>query len=77
MPYEADVPEDAEPGTTIFNRIFITDKDSVGENLDIVCIAHEQNPDACFKYALNKHEFYCDNQSNFFFTFFFTFIHSS
>lgn len=51
MPYEADVPEDTEIGTTIFDKVLIRDKDTVGENLDIVCTPHEQNPDACFKYV--------------------------
>lgn len=53
VPYEADVPEDTEIGTTIFDKVLIRDKDTVGENLDIVCTPHEQNPDACFKYVIN------------------------
>uniref|UniRef100_A0A336M3D8 CSON011390 protein n=1 Tax=Culicoides sonorensis TaxID=179676 RepID=A0A336M3D8_CULSO len=52
VPYEADVPEDTEVGTTIFDKILIRDKDTVGENLDIVCTPHEQNPDACFKFSV-------------------------
>lgn len=37
MPYEAEVLENAQPGTNIFDGIFVTDKDTVGENLNISC----------------------------------------
>lgn len=47
MPYETEVLEDAPLGTTIFANIQVTDKDSVGENLDLVCAPQPQNPEAC------------------------------
>jgi len=50
VPYETEVLEDAKPGTTVFNKILITDRDTVGENLDITCTPQNQNPDACTKY---------------------------
>lgn len=37
MPYETTVLEDAAVGTTVFDKILITDRDAVGENLDVVC----------------------------------------
>lgn len=37
MPYETVVSEDAAIGTTVFDEILITDRDAVGENLDVVC----------------------------------------
>lgn len=49
MPYETEVLEDALPGTTVFDKIYVTDKDTVGENLDITCLPQAQNPDACKK----------------------------
>lgn len=38
MPYETTVLEDAAVGTTVFDKILITDRDAVGENLDVVCV---------------------------------------
>lgn len=49
MPYETEVLEDALPGTTIFSSILVTDKDTVGENLNISCIPQIQNPNGCSK----------------------------
>jgi hypothetical protein len=49
VPYETDVLEDAVQGTTIFDKILVTDKDSVGENLDVICLPPPQNPEACEK----------------------------
>lgn len=41
MPYETTVLEDAAVGTTVFDKILITDRDAVGENLDVVCATAE------------------------------------
>lgn len=53
MPYETEVLEDAVPDTTLFNAILVTDKDSVGENLNISCLPQSQNPNACTKYEIS------------------------
>lgn len=53
MPYETEVLEDALPDTTLFNAILVTDKDSVGENLNISCLPQSQNPNACTKYEIS------------------------
>ncbi|KAL0881320.1 hypothetical protein ABMA27_001201 [Loxostege sticticalis] len=45
-PYEVDVPEDEEVGTTILTNIQVEDKDSVGDNLEVGCLS-EQWPEAC------------------------------
>lgn len=47
VPYEVDVFEDAPVGTTVFDQILVTDKDSVGDNLDVICVPQPPNPDAC------------------------------
>ncbi|XP_055710433.1 cadherin-87A isoform X2 [Phlebotomus papatasi] len=52
VPYETEVLEDAEVGTTVFDKILVTDKDIVGENLDITCVPNSQNPDACTVFTL-------------------------
>ncbi|XP_050101039.1 cadherin-87A isoform X1 [Anopheles aquasalis] len=52
VPYETEVLENAAPGTTIFDGILVTDRDTVGENLDVACIPQRQNPDACSKFAV-------------------------
>nr|XP_040218321.2 cadherin-87A isoform X1 [Anopheles coluzzii]XP_049463650.1 cadherin-87A isoform X1 [Anopheles coluzzii]XP_049463651.1 cadherin-87A isoform X1 [Anopheles coluzzii]XP_049463652.1 cadherin-87A isoform X1 [Anopheles coluzzii]XP_049463653.1 cadherin-87A isoform X1 [Anopheles coluzzii]XP_049463654.1 cadherin-87A isoform X1 [Anopheles coluzzii] len=52
VPYETEVLENALPGTTIFDGILVTDRDTVGENLDVSCIPQPQNPDACEKFAI-------------------------
>lgn len=51
VPYETEVLEDAPTGTTVFDTILVTDKDTVGEILNITCIPQMQNPDACNKYV--------------------------
>ncbi|XP_037922792.1 cadherin-87A [Hermetia illucens] len=50
VPYETEVYENATVGTTIFDKILVTDKDTVGENLDIMCSSQSQNPDGCSKF---------------------------
>ncbi|XP_060802067.1 cadherin-87A [Amyelois transitella] len=45
-PYEADVPEDEEIGKTILTNILVEDRDSVGDNLEVGCLA-DQWPEAC------------------------------
>lgn len=45
VPYETTVLEDAAVGTTVFDKILITDADAVGENLDVICENHHQQPD--------------------------------
>lgn len=42
MPYEAEVLESAPAGTRIFSSILVTDKDAVGENLNITCMTAPQ-----------------------------------
>uniref|UniRef100_A0A182VQ56 Cadherin domain-containing protein n=1 Tax=Anopheles minimus TaxID=112268 RepID=A0A182VQ56_9DIPT len=56
VPYETEVLENALPGTTIFDGILVTDRDTVGENLDVSCIPQPQNPDACEKFAIEVTE---------------------
>ncbi|XP_036327722.1 cadherin-87A [Rhagoletis pomonella] len=51
-PYETDVNEDAAIGTTIFNQILVTDRDTIGESLDLKCLPQEQSPEACNKFRL-------------------------
>lgn len=48
-PYESEVLEDTAKGVTIFDKILVTDKDSVGENLDISCVSDD---DSCKKFSL-------------------------
>jgi hypothetical protein len=52
VPYETEVLENAQIGTTIYDKILITDKDIVGENLDVFCVPQMQNPDACEKFEI-------------------------
>ncbi|KAG4077206.1 hypothetical protein HA402_016193 [Bradysia odoriphaga] len=47
VPYECEISEDALPGTTVFDSIWVTDKDKVGENLNVTCLAQSQNLNAC------------------------------
>ncbi|XP_058058428.1 cadherin-87A [Anopheles bellator] len=56
VPYETEVLENASPGTTIFDGILVTDRDTVGENLDVSCIPQRQNPDACEKFSVEVTE---------------------
>ncbi|XP_052863844.1 cadherin-87A [Anopheles cruzii] len=56
VPYETEVLENAAPGTTIFDGILVTDRDTVGENLDVSCIPQRQNPDACEKFSVEVTE---------------------
>uniref|UniRef100_A0A182Y7D4 Cadherin domain-containing protein n=1 Tax=Anopheles stephensi TaxID=30069 RepID=A0A182Y7D4_ANOST len=56
VPYETEVLENALPGTTIFDGILVTDRDTVGENLDVSCIPQPHNPDACEKFAIEVTE---------------------
>lgn len=37
VPYETDVLEDAAIGTTVFASIMVTDRDTVGETLNVSC----------------------------------------
>lgn len=61
MPYETTVLEDAAVGTTVFDKILITDRDAVGENLDVVCATekttttteqHESDPCEVFSVTI-------------------------
>ncbi|XP_055623372.1 cadherin-87A [Toxorhynchites rutilus septentrionalis] len=52
LPYETQVLEDAPVGTTVFKEILVTDKDTVGDNLDVTCIPQPLNPDACEKFSV-------------------------
>ncbi|XP_030375900.1 cadherin-87A [Scaptodrosophila lebanonensis] len=51
-PYEADVNEDAAVGTTIFDKILVKDRDTIGESLDLKCLPQQQSPEACNKFSL-------------------------
>ncbi|XP_055907536.1 cadherin-87A isoform X2 [Eupeodes corollae] len=52
VPYEADVEEDAAIGLTIFDKILVKDKDTVGDDLAISCVPQDQSPEACSKFRL-------------------------
>lgn len=39
VPYETDVLESTPPGTVLFDSIIATDRDSVGENLNVTCLS--------------------------------------
>lgn len=56
MPYETVVSEDAAIGTTVFDKILITDRDAAGENLDVVCV----NENACRTFAIKVLESHQD-----------------
>ncbi|XP_043864280.1 cadherin-87A [Drosophila mojavensis] len=51
-PYEADVNEDAVVGTTIFDKILVKDRDTIGDSLDLKCVPQQQSPEACSKFHL-------------------------
>ncbi|ALC46335.1 Cad87A [Drosophila busckii] len=51
-PYETDVNEDAAVGTTIYNKILVTDRDTIGDSLDLKCLPQQQSPEACNKFRL-------------------------
>ncbi|XP_060523658.1 cadherin-87A isoform X2 [Cylas formicarius] len=46
-PYEIQVDEDTEPGTTIFEGIVVKDKDTAGQNIEVTCINIPSYDDAC------------------------------
>lgn len=56
MPYETEVLEDAIVGTTVFDKILITDRDAVGENLDVICAADESACDTFTVQVLESHQ---------------------
>ncbi|XP_070490349.1 cadherin-87A isoform X2 [Chironomus tepperi] len=70
VPYETTVLEDAAIGTTVFDKILITDRDAVGENLDVICVhvtkddshheheQHHQNP--CITFSIDVLESHQD-----------------
>lgn len=60
VPYETVVLEDAAIGTTVYDKILITDRDAVGENLDVVCEAESQSDDACSAFAIQVLESHQD-----------------
>lgn len=61
MPYETEVLEDAAVGTTVFDKILITDRDAVGENLDVACVAEsQQHESACEAFAVQVLESHQD-----------------
>ncbi|CRK91477.1 CLUMA_CG005143, isoform A [Clunio marinus] len=60
VPYETIVLEDAAIGTTVFDKILITDRDAVGENLDVTCIGESQHDDACNKFEIKVLESHQD-----------------
>lgn len=45
--------EDAAIGTTVFDKVLITDHDTVGENLDVVCVPQNENDDTCDKFKID------------------------
>lgn len=60
VPYETVVSEDAAIGTTVFDKILITDRDAAGENLDVVCAAESQQESACETFAIQVLESHQD-----------------
>lgn len=48
-PYETVVLEDTAKGVTVFDKILVTDKDTVGDNIDISCLSED---DSCKKFKL-------------------------
>ena len=60
MPYETVVSEDAAIGTTVFDKILITDRDAAGENLDVVCVAESQQESPCNTFAIEVLESHQD-----------------
>lgn len=60
MPYETVVSEDAAVGTTVFDKILITDRDSAGENLDVVCVDEGHLKGACSAFAIEVLESHQD-----------------
>lgn len=61
MPYETVVSEDAAIGTTVFDKILITDRDAAGENLDVVCVAESQHEGGtCSTFAIEVLESHQD-----------------
>lgn len=60
MPYETEVLENAQIGATIYDKILITDKDTVGENLDVECVPQIQSPNACEKFHIKVIESHQD-----------------
>lgn len=60
MPYETVVSEDAAVGTTVFDKILITDRDSVGENLNVVCEDASQPDGACSAFSVEVLESHQD-----------------
>lgn len=60
MPYETVVLEDAAIGTTVYDKILITDRDAVGENLDVVCVAESQLEGACSTFSIQVLESHQD-----------------
>ncbi|GBN31071.1 Cadherin-87A, partial [Araneus ventricosus] len=51
-PYEATVLEDTAVGTTLLEKIKVTDADDVGGVLQIRCDFHPQHPNACDKFSV-------------------------
>ncbi|CAL1292837.1 unnamed protein product [Larinioides sclopetarius] len=51
-PYEAIVLEDTAVGTTVLEKIKVTDADDVGGVLQIRCDIHPQHPNACEKFSV-------------------------
>lgn len=45
--------EDAAIGTTVFDKVLITDHDTVGENLDVVCVPQNEKDDTCVKFKID------------------------
>ncbi len=47
-PYKASVPEDTPVGSTLFQGLEVTDRDLVGEVLDVRCVVRDDyDPDVC------------------------------
>jgi hypothetical protein len=56
VPYETEVLEDAVVGTTVFDKILITDRDTVGENLDVTCAVDESACETFDVKVLESHQ---------------------
>lgn len=52
LPYDFTVNEDTLTGTQLFN-ISVTDKDTIGSNIEVECLNTSQYPDACDTFEIN------------------------
>nr|CAI5818230.1 unnamed protein product [Callosobruchus analis] len=51
-PYDFAVPEDTEPGATVFSGISVTDVDTTGSNIEVECFVYPEDPFACDNFKI-------------------------